>query len=331
MKALTYRNTKTSMPLGSAHESHPRGYAYETNTRFVHVYGIDHELWTISPGLTVSVVKDDLVLLKYGSLLAWVEDLFGATDVRPSTLDVGETTEGVWRPGLFFDDEMLQGLAETDVSRRIAEQALLLLIQRLDELLLYVEPTPASLSSYGHKSRELLILACTEVEGQWKHHLDRAGVQPQGSRFTTNDYVKLQQPLYLEQFEISLPLYGQLGPFRPFQGWTDQASTQSLPWYDAYNRTKHDPVAQFSAATLQACLFAMCAALVMFAVRFGPYRLFHSGGILSALFKPTFAIELRDCDPTTFYVPEQDISGWRPQLSWGEAKPISRRPHQLRL
>lgn len=34
----------------------------------------------------------------------------------------------------------------------------------LDQLFNYIEPSTANLSAYGHKIRELLILACTEVE-----------------------------------------------------------------------------------------------------------------------------------------------------------------------
>ena len=57
-----------------------------------------------------------------------------AENVEQSNLDVGATIEGVWRPGLYYDLDVLQGLGETNLDLRLAEQALLLLIQRLDEL-----------------------------------------------------------------------------------------------------------------------------------------------------------------------------------------------------
>jgi len=165
MNALVYRNTKSTVPnWSSIHEKQARGFAYETDKHFVHIYGTADQLWTVSNHLTVTDKKN-------GSLIDWVKHTFGAENIEQPNLDVGLTVEGIWRPGLYYDNEMLQGLGEAQISLRLAEQALLLLIQRLDELLLFVEPTTQSLQTYSHKARELLILACTEVEAQWKHYL----------------------------------------------------------------------------------------------------------------------------------------------------------------
>ena len=318
MKALVYRTTKSPVPgWASAHEKQPRGFAYETATHFVHIYGAGDGLWTISNGLTVTNKKD-------GSLSDWVTQ-FGAENVEQSNLDVGATIEGVWRPGLYYDLDVLQGLGETNLDLRLAEQALLLLIQRLDELLLFVEPTTQSLSAYSHKARELLILACTEVEAQWKYYLRRGGLIKQV--FTTNDYIALRGPLHLEEYEISLPRYKEVPPIRPFLGWsTVPGPTQTLPWYDAYNKTKHDSKEHFPAANVLACLQAVTASIAMFSVRFGPFRLYQGGGMLSALFNPTFVIALRDCDPRSFYVPELDVAGRNQNLTWGQAETLPRKP-----
>jgi hypothetical protein len=327
MKALVYRNTKSPVPgWDSVHEKQARGMAYETDRHFVHIYGTAEGLWTISNGLTVTNRRD-------GALSDWVKSAFGAEDIEQSELDVGSTIEGRWRPGLFYDGEMLQGLAETSADLRIAEQSLLLLIQRLDELLLFVEPTARSLSTYSHKARELLILACTEVEAQWKHYLQRGGLKPHKQGFTTNDYVKLRDPLHLTEYEVALPRYTQIPPTRPFAGWSaaSPGPTQTLPWYDAYNKTKHDRKNQFSAATVLSCIQAIAANIVLFSVRFGPYRLHHGGGMLSALFNPTFAVALRDCDPKSFYVPEVDVAGRNQGLTWGRADTLPRSPMPLKL
>jgi hypothetical protein len=58
--------------------------------------------------------------------------------------------------------------------------------------LLYVEPTEELLNAFGHKTRQLLILACTEVETYWKYYLDKAGITPTGQGFRT----KSRAPLY---------------------------------------------------------------------------------------------------------------------------------------
>jgi len=324
MKALVYRNTKSTITgWDSVHKQQPRGVAYETGTHFVHIYGTAEGLWTISNGLTVTKKKE-------GALSDWVKQTFGAEDIEPSNLDVGSTIEGVWRPGL--DKEVLQGLAETDPNLRLAEQSLLLLIERLDEMLLFIEPTAQSLATHSHKARELLILACTEVEAQWKHHLQRGGVTPPKAGFTTNEYVKLCDPLRLEEYEVTLPRYAGVPPARPFLGWSAAAPTQTIPWYDAYNKTKHDRKAHFDAATLLSCIQAIAANIVLFSVRFGPYRLHHGGGMLSALFNPTFAVALRDCDPRTFYIPEvTEVDRRLGDLMWGPADILRQKPMPLKL
>jgi hypothetical protein len=222
--------------------------------------------------------------------------------------DVGHTVHGVWRPGLYFSDEVLQGLSATTIDLRLAEQALLLLIQRLDELLHFVEPSPGTLQTHSHKARELLILACTEVEGTWKAYLRIAGASPPAKGdFTTNDYVKLLGQLHLSEYQVSLPRYADIPPIRPFHSWSAAQPTKSLLWYDAYNKTKHDRSSHFIEATLRNCLQAVAANLVLFSVRFGPFHLFHGGGTLAAFFNQLFTIELKDCSPSSFYAPKLDL------------------------
>jgi hypothetical protein len=298
MRALVYRNTKSTIPgwVTTIHEIESRGIAYETPSHFVHIYGRTGPLWTISIGLTVTEAKS-------GTLNDWVVRTFGAEDIDPCNLDVGQTIEGLWRPGLFFDDEMQQGLAFTNEQLRLAEQSLLLLIERLDELLLFVEPSPTTLATHSHKARELLLLACTEAEAHWQHFLRRAGVISAARSFTTNDFVRLCDPLFLTEYEISLPRYSAIAPARPFFGWSPAAPTQSLPWYQAYNDTKHDRMANFQVASLSNCIMSVAANLVLFAVRFGPYRLYNAAGSLSTLFNETFSIVLVNPDSRSFYAP----------------------------
>ena len=327
MKAFVYRNTKSDIPgWASVHEKQPRGMAYETDRLFVHIYGAAEGLWTISNGLTVTKQKD-------GELSEWVTQVFGAENIEQSEHDVGITVEGVWRPGLYYDKDMLQALAETDADLRISEQSLLLLIERLDELLLFVEPTPRSLGTYSHKARELLILACTEAEAQWRRYLQRAGLVSPKKGFTMNDYVRLRGPLRLEEYEVTMPRYDNIPPARPFSQWSaaPPGPTQTLSWYDAYNKTKHDKKSQFSAATVTSCIKAIAANIVLFCVRFGPYRLYQGGGMLSAMFNPMFAVALRGCDPKSFYIPEVDIARRTDTLTWGHAEVLPWKPTPFKL
>ncbi len=210
---------------------------------------------------------------------------------------------GVWRPGISTYDDARHGLGSTDVERHEHLQSIRLLIERLDELFLYIEPSQNSLLNYSHKTRDLLILACTELENNWKQYLQAAKAAPiNGKDYTTNDYVRLHPKLFLSEFELSLKAYPSIAPVRPFQGWNTQHPTQSLPWYHAYNLTKHNRQSHFSEATLSNCLSSVCANLILFSVHFSPLPLYHEGGTVSALFNQLFEISLRDCSPSTFYI-----------------------------
>lgn len=299
MQPLVYRNTKHTIPRWVPfHEKEQRGIAYETDTHFVHMFGKDYGLWVISSGLTVTQKKN-------GSLRQWVQDTFGAVDIETAQYEVGRTIKGVWRPGLYYDGDILTGLEASIFDVRLAEQSLLILIQRLDEILNFVEPAQANLKMFGHKTRELLILACTEIESYWKSYLRMAGISV--GNLGTKDYVKLQAPLRLEEYVVSLPRYADVESIRPFFGWSSTQPTQSIFWYDAYNKTKHDRGSYFDQATLLACLNAVAGVITLFCVRFGPFRLIHGAGALSAVFNQLFSIELKDCKPTSFYVPEIEI------------------------
>ena len=298
MQALAYRNTIHTIPNWEPLvEKHPRGIAYETDTHFVHFFGRADELWVVSLGLTVTEAKT-------GNLRDWVERTFGATNIVPLDREVGCTYRGVWRPGLRFDSEILEGLKSTSSDLRLAEQSLLLLVQRLDELLHFIEPTATSLDFYSHKSRDLLVISCMEVENSWNSYLRESNVVKLPRGFTTNDYVRLLEPLFLNEYEINMPRYIEVPALIPFKGWSNKNPTTSLPWYDAYNKTKHDRNSHFDAATLRNCISSVAANLVLFAVRFGPFRLYNGQGTLAAYFNQLFSISLSPENPKSFYAPQ---------------------------
>jgi hypothetical protein len=303
MTAITYKNTKTALPgwVPTVHVEQTRGYAYETNSHFVHIYGKGTDLWVMSVGLTATQEKA-------GTLQDWVVRVFGAADIEPVTTPVGAAIQGVWRPALYFESEVSQALQYSDYDLRSAEQALRLLVERLDELLLYVEPDQAALQTYSHKARELLILACTEIENGWKHHMRLAAYPPVGGRdYSTRDYVRLLKPLHLSEWELTLRPYGAVPVLRPFQRWDTKAPSQSLPWYEAYNKTKHDRSQHFSDATLGNCITAVAANIVLFCVRFGPFHFYERTGALAPIVNHLFQVRLIDCCPTDFYVPLVDL------------------------
>lgn len=300
MRFAAYENTATAPALRWAtpiHLERARGYGYQTDTHFVHFYGRATGIWVISPGLCATQGIS-------GTLQDWQTANFGAANRETSILEVGQTIAGVWRPGILTVEDIRTGLQSTESAEHHALQAVRLLLERLDDLFLYIEPTPGSVATFSHKTRELLILACTEVENAWARYLADADVRPSSrSRFTTNDYVRLHQRLYLAEYRLTLKAHPSVPASQPFQGWDHANPTQSLPWYHAYNQTKHDRQVHFDKATLRHCIDAVSASLILFATRFSPYPLFNGGSTASTLFNQLFQIELVQPRPETFYVP----------------------------
>ena len=130
-------------------------------------------------------------------------------------------------------------------------------IQRMSLEVGQVEPAPSTLTAFGHKQRELLLLAATEVEAHWRWFLEHSGVTPSGQGFSTNDYVKLGQALFLQDFDVTIPRYPTISAFSPFLGWNTKRPTKSLPCYYAYNEIKHDRIGGLSRASLEMCLLAV--------------------------------------------------------------------------
>jgi hypothetical protein len=300
---ITYLNSPHDLPgwFPGALNDQRRGYAYELGEFFVHFYGRDELLWTISPGLTVTQKKT-------GSLEDWASQIFGAQEIQRVQHALGTVIDGVWRPGLTPPGQIMQALGTNRSEQRSAEQSLYLLVDELNDLFLYVEPRNAGTDAYSAKTRQLLILACTEVEDGWARYLRKAEVQPNGSRgYSTNDYVRLLDSLKLAEYQIGLVPYAGAAKVRPFAGWSATQPTQSLAWYDAYNKAKHDRSTNLPLATVTRCIEAVAAAVVMFSVRFSPFALYNETTPIASLVNHLFSLELVGADPTSFYVPPIDL------------------------
>lgn len=142
------------------------------------------------------------------------------------------------------------------------------LTRQLDRICQTVHPIEETLSIYGHEIRNLLILACTEVEMHWRGILHVNGVDQ--TRYNTQSYVKLQGAMKLGEYAVRFPAFPWLATVCPFGGWGNTGKpTQELPWYDAYNATKHNREGEFAKATLAHAFQAISACVVMMAAEFG--------------------------------------------------------------
>ena len=213
----------------------------------------------------------------------------------------GETTERVWRPSLSPAD-IFQALDISDAERRLTNQAIRILLERLDELFLYIEPDLTGLAAYSLKTRELLILACTEVENFWKLYMDTSNLIKQNGKYTTNNYIKLAEKLFLKSYTFTVKTYSSIPRLQPFLNWDSTNPTGSLPWYDAYNKTKHDRSGSLSSATLLNCINAVAANLIMYCVRYSPVPLFEVLTPLSIIMNQHFIMELVTPARELFYL-----------------------------
>ncbi len=200
------------------------------------------------------------------TLKEWVANTFGDNESSDSEYIPGTVYKRMYRPlaamGNFYRAIPQEKLTESFVSLRI-------LLNKLEQLFEVVEPTPENLASYGHKIREVLLLACMEVESSWSAVLKENGYPLNGSSLTTRDYVKLLAPMLLDSYELTLQSYPRFPSFSPFKNWNATYPTQSLEWYDAYNKTKHDREENLKFATLNNAVQAVGAAVVMFHAQFG--------------------------------------------------------------
>ncbi|GJD71349.1 hypothetical protein MMMDOFMJ_4305 [Methylobacterium gnaphalii] len=311
-KPLVYRNTATNLPnwdpSNKLHETCARGYAYESDTHFVHFYGYGPPYWTITCGLTVTEIIN-------GSLIDWCQRIFGAEDIEVGSYEVGTISNKLWRPGLLTDHEVSSFISDSDYNRRLSEQAILSLMQRLDDICFYVEPTAHNMNAYGHKIRDLLILSCTEVENICSSLLRLCGLSKAGSRTTTREYFLLKDLSTMSNWQIKLHRHQDAPLFSPFHGWQGSKPTQSLPWYEAYNKVKHDRTGNFHLATLKCAIESVCACLVLYMSQYGPHKLWDTGSQFSATINDSYSVRLEGLDPKTVYVPEINIPpNQRPDL-----------------
>lgn len=303
MKVICYENTKTDRTIFAeeVHETQIYGYAYETDTHFVHFYG-GKPYYTISSGLT-------MIEKKNGSLIEWVKNKFGAINIQEMYLEAGQTIEGIWRPGLYYWDEINDGLKINKLEQISEQNTLRLLVNELDNLLLYVEPSEHGLECYSHKIRELLIISCTEVENQWHSLLEKAKCKPiRGQMYTTNDYIKLLKKAYLNEYSVVLRNNLYFKEICPFEKWDVNNPTKSLEWYDAYNKTKHNRDANFSSSKLKYVIESIAANIVLYSVRFSPLSLLESNNNFSSIINQMFTIKMKDADRRSFYIPLLDTS-----------------------
>jgi hypothetical protein len=211
------------------------------------------------------------------TLEAFVTKVAVGYTVEQPVLNAGEFYPRIWRTGSAIEKygEPLPLVEETRYFRHFVQslQQIEALFESLAGIFRVVYPAMDNLAAYGGAIRDLLILACTEVEAQCKGVLVANKVKEQGSQYKTTDYVKLQSVMKLNSYEIALIRYPALKATAPFAFWNATRPTQSLPWYETYNKVKHDREANFKEASLGHAIEAVAACVVMLVAQYGVHAL----------------------------------------------------------
>ena len=203
-------------------------------------------------------------------------------------MQVGVKHKHIWKP--LMRDNIASELEIDSYELYRARRDLAILIQKLQEALLYIEPSYQGLQTYSHKLRELLILACTDLECAFKHYNF-------GRNQNMADYIQILDMTDLSKYSAILNGYSMFYKTSPFEGW----GPEKLTWYQAYNGTKHNRNTDFDLATLDNCLKAVCANIIMFCTRYSPYSLYNANDWCSNLITNTFDVVI---EPTKdIYIP----------------------------
>ncbi len=195
------------------------------------------------------------------TLHEWVFKTFGDCYPQESSYVPGTYYSRIWRP---------HGPLVTVSDYAPFNQALValrILLSKVQELFETVEPVENNKDVYGHKIRELLLLACMEAESSWSAVLKANNYL--GKRWTTKDYVKLKKAMLLDAFKVGITGYDDFIQLLPFKDWDPHNPTVSMPWYEAYNATKHDREGSINHATLEHAITAVGAVVVLFFAQFG--------------------------------------------------------------
>lgn len=206
---------------------------------------------------------------------------------------------GAPRPNALGDEQRAIWLSTVRAARMIYD--------RMNTLFAAVEPHPSQKDTFGFLQREIIVLACTEVESAWRSVLSAHAtpMDPTSKRWSTKDYVRLLKPMRLDEWTVSLSIHRDFGSFSPFKGWDEDKPTQSLPWYDAYNAVKHGREDSLQTATLGNVVNAMAAAFIMTVAQFG-FSHIHGTGLFSqaSIFHPDAfqVIKSPEWSPTEVYI-----------------------------
>ncbi len=143
-----------------------------------------------------------------------------------------------------------------------------IILDDLDSIFKVIAPHKKQSSVYGHAIRNVIMLACTELDSRMQHILINNSIKPSGKYFQMTDYYKLKDSLRLDEYSLSFYRYGDLEVYSPFSTWE---KNKELFWYKAYNKVKHNREDKYIDAKLYNAINAVMALCIIAIAQYG-YR-----------------------------------------------------------
>lgn len=172
-----------------------------------------------------------------------------------------------------------------------------ILIELIEKVFKYISPVQKNMETFGNELRNIIILACTEVESLWKDTLLSNNYA--NKKLTTKDYVELLSILKLNEYKIKFNFYPDIEEVSPFSNWNTKSTTQSLSWYSDYNAIKHDRLNEFSKATLKNAIESVSAVVIMLIAKYGYTNIYWKTKIENLI----SITEIPDWEFEDYYIP----------------------------
>lgn len=154
-------------------------------------------------------------------------------------------------------------------------RALILIQNDLKSIFEFVEPAKESRTAFSYRIHALLMRTCIEIEANFKAILyENNFTRPSSRNLNIRDYRKIDVTHHLSSYEAMLPFWNGASPtIKPFEPWLalrGQSASNSipLPWYQAYNASKHDRQQAFKEANLWNLIQAVAALLIVITAQF---------------------------------------------------------------
>ena len=142
-----------------------------------------------------------------------------------------------------------------------------IILNELNDVFKVVAPSKENYKSYGNSIRNIIVLACTEIDSMMHNVLVRNGYCTDDYHTSMNDYRLLNEAMMLNEFSLSFSDYNTLGEFTPFKDWASKGG--SLSWYNAYNHIKHRRQENYTEANLENAINAVMGFAAILIAQYG--------------------------------------------------------------